>query len=107
MSFLKNTVVMLLAFGSLVACSHNGAPRDVRSFVEKRELCDHLRGEVPDPDPGNPEGMERFINEINQACGGTDAALRRLKNRYAANQTILQLLSRYEDRIEADERPMQ
>ncbi|MCD9088152.1 hypothetical protein [Stenotrophomonas sp. SY1] len=45
--------------------------------------------------------LDRVIDEANKACVGTDALLKDLKSRYKANTEILQLLSRYEDRIEA------
>lgn len=88
----------------VAGCVHTSASDAVRGFVQTRELCDHLRGEIPDPDSENPEGLELAIDEANEACAGTDAALDTLKARYEADVEIMRLLSRYEERIEANPR---
>lgn len=95
------TIFLALLLVSASACAHFALPADVRSFVEARDVCDHLRGEIPDPDPENMEGLDLAIDEANQACAGTDIALKGLKIRYKANAGIIRVLARYEDRIEA------
>ena len=90
----------------------SGLPEDVLSFVENRDGCDHFRGEPTDFDEayikqdvikGRQEQKERadFVNQnITELCTGTDAQLRALKARYAANPSLLKLLNSYEPKIE-------
>jgi hypothetical protein len=73
-------------------------PRDVQRFVDRREGCDHMRGE---PDP-----MNEMSREIRKLCGGTDKELAQLKRKYAVNSTIMQILNQFEANIEAAEAPM-
>lgn len=96
----RNIILLLLAT-MLMACVHQPAIGEVDHFVKKRDLCDHLRGEIPDPDPAHPEDMDEVIKNINRSCKGTDAELQRLKVRYASDTKIMEILSRYENRIEA------
>jgi len=90
-----------------------GLPLDVLSFVNRRDGCDHFRGEPTDFDEaylnqagedGLREQRERaeFINQnIAELCTGTDAQLRALKVRYdAADSSIIKLLNTYEPTIE-------
>jgi hypothetical protein len=87
-------------------------PADVQSFVSRRDGCDHFRGEPTEFDQaylertgeqGLREQQERadFVNQnVARLCSGTDAQLRALKARYAANPTIIKLLNSYESQIE-------
>lgn len=82
----------------LAAHTAETLPTDVRHFIEKRDICDHLRGEWPDPpDPAR-------INEINAGiakyCKGTDKRLAALRKRYARNKVVVQSLSEYESHLE-------
>ncbi|MDB6141996.1 MAG: hypothetical protein JWP80_1040 [Pseudomonas sp.] len=81
------------------ACAQTAVPADLIAFVDKRDACDHLRGELPDPE--EQEQLEAVINDVNQQCKGTDAALQKLKKKYAENASVLQVLNRYEMNIEA------
>ena len=77
-------------------------PTDVKSFVEQRDGCDHFRGE-PWPEGNNPEDKERrdFISKnLKNLCTGTDNSLKKLRNKYRNNPAIVELLRKYEDRIE-------
>jgi hypothetical protein len=69
---------------------------DVAAFIEKRDGCDHFRGEEPyDAERG------AFINKaIAENCTGTDSALKTLRNRYKTNTKIMDKLKDYEDNIE-------
>lgn len=69
-------------------------PAEVASFLERRELCDHLRGEDLREDSR--------IETLNQSCAGTDRELARLKRKYAADSTILARLNSFELNIEID-----
>ena len=57
-------------------------PRDVQSFLNRRNTCDHFRGE---PFEGNtPEQTERrafIVQQLERYCTGTDKRLAALKQR--------------------------
>lgn len=73
-----------------------GIPEDVALFRERRDLCDHFRGEEP-----YDEERRAFL-EANLAryCTGTDAELAALKSRYRDDEAVMELLSGYEENIE-------
>jgi hypothetical protein len=71
-------------------------PRDVQRFVDRREGCDHLRGET--------DGVNAVGREIRKLCDGTDKELVQLKRKYAGNSTIMQILNQFEIGIEAARR---
>lgn len=71
-------------------------PADVTAFRERRDECDHFRGE-------EPYDAERaaFLNDaLARTCTGTDAELKALRTRYARNPGVLALLAGYEDEAE-------
>jgi predicted oxidoreductase len=70
-------------------------PRDVQRFVDRREGCDHMRGEL--------DRLNELSREMRKLCGGTDKELAQLKRKYAANSTIMQILNQFEASIEAAE----
>jgi hypothetical protein len=73
-------------------------PQDVREFIDRREGCDHMRGEFPET------GDEERINEVNEGilryCKGTDAQLKFLKKKYAKNRIVMSRLVKFESEIE-------
>lgn len=71
-------------------------PRDVQRFVDRREGCDQLRGDI--------DRMNAVSREIHKLCGGTDKELVQLKRKYAGNSTIMQILNQFETGIEAARR---
>ncbi len=80
---------------SSCAGQKNGLPEDVSQFVARRDICDHLRGEVPDAPDAD------FIRQVNDACRGADADLSKLKSKYLKDGSIMAKLSSYEPLIEA------
>jgi hypothetical protein len=72
-------------------------PKDVSIFIENRDLCDHFRGE----DPYDEERRVFLEENISKFCTGTDAELFELKQKYHNNSSIMEVLNRYEDKIEA------
>lgn len=74
-------------------------PRDVRRFVERREGCDHMRGEMPAP----PETrhLPELRRETERLYKGTDAQLAQLKKKYRENSSVLKRLNEFEPDIEA------
>lgn len=77
-------------------------PPEVRDFIERREGCDHFRGE-PVPEPANdPKGERRSQIEtaLETLCTGTDAELARLRVRYRNDAAVTAALADFEDEIE-------
>lgn len=82
--------------------SAKSLPREVRDFIERREVCDHFRGEpVPEPED-DPESVRRKQIEtaLKRFCTGTDAELARLRARYRNNAAVTAALADFEDEIE-------
>lgn len=73
-------------------------PSDVNKFIEKREGCDHIRGEIPEP--SQKQRMREVNRENGKLCKGTDKALAQLKKKYAKNPQVLQRLDEFEPDIE-------
>lgn len=88
--------VLLFAL-TQVACGSEQMPSDISEFVQQRDLCDHLRGEIPD----QGDEQSQVIDDINQQCRGTDAELQRLKLKYAGSTAFEQVLNQYEPDIES------
>jgi hypothetical protein len=82
--------------------THGSQPSDVSRYIKSRDNCDALREDIPEPDPNDAENLNNVISDINTSCKGTDNALKRLKRKYANNETVLKTLSVYEENIEAD-----
>lgn len=95
----KHTVI---GFCLLLAQVHTMAatplPEDVIKFVERREGCDHFRGEIPESN--DPARMDEVNRELKKLCKGTDKQLVQLKRRYAANAGLTVLLGGFEPNIE-------
>lgn len=89
---------VILGLLLLSACASAPLPRDVDDFVARRDICDHLRGEIPDN--GETEQMQETISKINHYCSGTDAELAGLKRRYSDSPRVLEKLNGYEQNIE-------
>ena len=72
-------------------------PPEVAKFKERRDLCDHFRGEEP-----YDEQRRRFLVEnLQKYCTGTDRALARLKTKYENSPEVMSALREYEEKIEA------
>lgn len=98
---MKNIIVCLaLLATALPALADNALPRDVQKFVDRREGCDHMRGEIPDP--GEKQRMKEVTREIEKLCKGTDKQLAQLKKKYASNRPVMQRLNEFEQGIEAE-----
>ena len=73
----------------------SGLPPDVANFMERRDLCDHFRGE----DPYNEERRKFLEENLKKYCTGTDKELASLKAKHN-NAAVLKALANYEERIE-------
>ncbi|MBB3657710.1 hypothetical protein FHX15_002952 [Rhizobium sp. BK650] len=71
-------------------------PENVRAFMERRDGCDHFRGE----DSPYAERRAQIDEELKRLCTGTDAELASLKRLYAENEAIQRLLAEYEVTVE-------
>ena len=82
----------------LCLCACATTPSDVDRFVERRDTCDHLRGE--ERDPADRDGARELALQIQKYCSGTDVELARLRGRFYRDGPVIERLSRYETRIE-------
>ncbi|MBT9609083.1 MAG: hypothetical protein IV110_03475 [Aquabacterium sp.] len=103
-SLIMAITLMALASGSntCLADASSRLPGEVSDFLLNREACDHFRGEVIDP-PDAELKKERNDN-IRTYCTGTDAALARLRQKYAKRRDVVQSLRGFEAKIEASPR---
>jgi hypothetical protein len=83
----------------LSACATGRLPGDVQKFVERRDICDHLRGEAGDYN-GDLEREKEINDGIAKFCTGTDKELALLRMKHVENQPVLEMLSKYMTRIE-------
>ncbi len=77
-------------------------PHEVRAFLDKREGCDHFRGE-PVPEPADDPGGERrreIETALRKLCTGSDAELLRLRTRYRDDADVSAALNALESDIE-------
>ena len=75
----------------------SGAPDDVTQFVNRRQTCDHFRGE----EPYSPERRAQIEEAAEKYCRGSDRELAALRSKYQGNATVLKVLDEYENDIEA------
>lgn len=71
-------------------------PDDVVRFVERRETCDHFRGE----EPYDAARREFLAQQTQKFCVGTDRQLADLKKKYRGNTSVTTKLEQYEAEIE-------
>jgi hypothetical protein len=90
----------LIAMCSLfLACPATAQPRfqaGVERYVERRDICDHFRGE----EPYDEERREFLHRRLVEFCAGTDKELAELKHKYRNNKAVTERLNRYEPFIE-------
>lgn len=97
---MKRATTLAAIVFSIAANAHAGSalPKDVRAFVARRDVCDHFRGEFPDPP--DPERVKEVNENLERYCKGTDAKLSQLKHRYAKKRDVMRKLNAYEETIE-------
>ncbi len=77
-------------------------PHEVRAFIDRRQECDHFRGE-PWPEGDSAYDLERrkeLTAAMKTACGGSDAHLRALRTKYRDDPYVVAALAALEDDIE-------
>jgi hypothetical protein len=72
-------------------------PGDVASFVERRRICDHLRGE----EPYSRERAADLSQGTEKYCRGTDRELAALRVKYRNDSSAAKILENFETNIEA------
>ena len=75
-------------------------PEDVTRFVERREACDHFRGE----EPYDTERRKFLEQQALKFCAGTDQQLAALKKKYEGDTAVTTKLAEYEAEIEPPSR---
>lgn len=102
-SYAKKTITAALLLGAVHFsgwAETQVLPKDVATFVEERESCDHWRGE-----PGfDKERQAEIDRSICDACTGTDAKLAALKKKYRASKTVTAKLGEFASAIEPTEK---
>jgi hypothetical protein len=94
----KTVMVICLLLAQVHTMAATSLPKDVAKFIERREGCDHFRGEIPEiPDPDRMDDINR---ELKKLCKGTDKKLMQLKQKYAANAAVTTVLAEFEPDIE-------
>ena len=91
-------VGLALLFAAVPALCQDYLPRDVQRYVDRREGCDHMRGEI--------DRMNAVSRELRRLCGRMDKELVQLKKKYAGNSTIMQILNQFEAAVEVAEVPV-
>lgn len=79
-----------------VGAQKTGLPGDVRAFIERRDKCDHFRGE----DGYDAARAEEIAKALAATCKGSDAELARLRHKYRGQRAARAALAGYSSRIE-------
>ena len=82
--------MILLALA--LAASSASLPPAVTRFIERREGCDHWRGEFSE----DPVRRRQIEAGARQACTGSDRELDRLRRVYRRNPAVRDALKDYE-----------
>jgi len=83
----------------LLACSvatQTRFPAAVAYFIERRDKCDHFRGE----EPYDQDRRALLQKQLREFCRGTDRELAELKQKYRTNTAVTNKLDQYEPQIE-------
>lgn len=84
-------------FLASAAIGQGRLPEDVVRFIERRDACDHFRGEEA-YDAKRREFLERQLLKL---CVGSDKQLAELKKKYGNTKAVMAKLNEYEAQIEA------
>jgi hypothetical protein len=94
----------LLAAGAALAPAPPAVPvLDLQAFLERRALCDHFRGEFPDPP--DPVRAHEIEEQLDVQCTGIDEQLEALKRRYRDDPAVSRQLARFETGIDPLPKP--
>ena len=96
MNCIRGITFLLLASPSVTTLAQQPVPPDVARFIERRDLCDHFRGE----EPYDPQRREFLAKRTRELCTGTDTQLASLKKKYKSKAEVITRLNGYEPKIE-------
>ncbi len=88
--------LLLVALMCNVQAASPKVPKDVDQFLDRREACDHFRGE----DGYDEERRLEIQRALCETCLGTDAELARLKAKYKKVESVQVRLEVFESHIE-------
>ena len=89
---MKFLICLLLSFSAFASA----LPKDVSTFIERREICDHFRGE----ESQDPERKKFIELKLKEFCTGSDKALADLRKKYKNNNDVTRALFNFDGRIE-------
>lgn len=69
---------------------------EIDLFIERREACDHFRGE----DPYDAARRAFLKRKLSETCKGTDAELSRLRRKYRDSPHVVARLFAFDDHVE-------
>jgi hypothetical protein len=96
----RSRVVLIAALCPWPGVAQVALPDDVARYTERRDLCDHFRGEE-----AYDAERRRFLEaRMREFCTGADRTLKALQEKYKADRQVRARLDRYEARIEATSR---
>lgn len=73
-------------------------PKEITIFIENREQCDHLRGEISGE--ASIDDTRELNAGLEKYCRGTDKHLNALKGKYKTNPEVLKKLNEFDAEIE-------
>jgi hypothetical protein len=88
-------IAIAISFAS-AAIGQAPLPEDVARFIERRDACDHFRGE----EAYDAKRREFLEQQTLKLCVGSDKQLAGLKKKYAGNKAVITKLNDYEAEIE-------
>ena len=89
-------VAILAVAAAFAAIAQTSLPSEVAQFVQKRDECDHFRGE----EPYDAERRAFIEQKMLELCAGSDRRLVELRKKYSNDRAVREKLDSYEDRIE-------
>jgi hypothetical protein len=92
-------LTLSVALACVAGCSTPPATPDLATYLERRAMCDHMRGEFPDPP--DAERMHDIMAQVDQFCPGSDAQLAQLKARYRDDAAVSKELDALDPHIES------
>jgi hypothetical protein len=91
-----STTATATAAATSTPTSATAADQDLRSFVARRQQCDHFRGE----EGSTPKRQAELAAKLKEFCTGSDAQLAALKKKYRDDKAASKTLAGFNDNIE-------
>ncbi len=97
-TLILSTILLALGAGCAVHTTPPASDIDLQAYLQRREMCDHMRGEFPDPP--DPDRMRELNEQVAIYCPGSDAQLAALKHRYRDDAAVSKKLEALAPEIE-------